>query len=334
MAVLAGQLGEPKEAWRLIPSLPFELAIFPQSFFRFLQLPVVSYALPALIAMGQVGHHFRPTRNPFARMLRNASRAKTLRVLGAIQPPSGGFLEATPLTSFVSMSLIALGAHEHAVVRSGLRFLKESVRADGSWPIDTNLATWVTTLFNSTRCRRIHSALRTRVSGPRFAIGLLEVSSIANAASLHLGAAPGAWAWTHLTGGVPDSDDTAGALIALERLGAPDEATLNAVCNGMQWLLDLQNSDGGMPTFCRGWGTLPFDRSAPDLTAHALGAWSALAARRLASSSTCAMWPLRACAELFGSQQPARWTAVGFRCGLEIRRRRTMTIQSMEPRAS
>jgi squalene-hopene/tetraprenyl-beta-curcumene cyclase len=34
----------------------------------------------------------------------------------------------------------------------------------------------------------------------------------------------------------------------------------------------LQNGDGGFPTFCRGWGTLPFDRSGADLTAHALRA--------------------------------------------------------------
>ena len=26
-------------------------------------------------------------------------------------------------------------------------------------------------------------------------------------------------------------------------------------------------------TFCRGWGNLPFDRSSPDLTAHAIRAW-------------------------------------------------------------
>jgi squalene-hopene/tetraprenyl-beta-curcumene cyclase len=37
-------------------------------------------------------------------------------------------------------------------------------------------------------------------------------------------------------------------------------------------LRDLQNSDGGWPTFCRGWGRLPFDRSGTDLTAHALRA--------------------------------------------------------------
>jgi squalene-hopene/tetraprenyl-beta-curcumene cyclase len=39
------------------------------------------------------------------------------------------------------------------------------------------------------------------------------------------------------------------------------------------WLLDLQNRDGGWPTFCRGWGTLPFDRSSCDLTAHTLRAF-------------------------------------------------------------
>lgn len=43
---------------------------------------------------------------------------------------------------------------------------------------------------------------------------------------------------------------------------------------GIQWLLDLQNSDGGIPTFCKGWGKLPFDRSSSDLTAHCLRAWS------------------------------------------------------------
>src|SRR5207245_7873599 len=33
-----------------------------------------------------------------------------------------------------------------------------------------------------------------------------------------------------------------------------------------------------VPTFCRGWTNLPFDRSAPDLTAHALRAWHSWAA--------------------------------------------------------
>ena len=94
-------------------------------------------------------------------------------------------------------------------------------------------------------------------------------------------AAPGGWAWTNLSGGVPDADDTAGALLALKKLEAIDADAAaraevrSAARAGVSWLLDLQNRDGGIPTFCRGWGKLPFDRSTPDLTAHALRAWRA-----------------------------------------------------------
>ena len=76
-----------------------------------------------------------------------------------------------------------------------------------------------------------------------------------------------------MPGGVPDADDTAGALIALVNLDHRE-----GIEAGIGWLLDLQNRDGGWPTFCRGWGKLPFDQSAPDLTAHALRALSAAAA--------------------------------------------------------
>ncbi len=73
---------------------------------------------------------------------------------------------------------------------------------------------------------------------------------------------------------MPDADDTPGALLALHSLGAEDAEHLDAACAGIRWLLDLQNADGGIPTFCRGWGALPFDRSSPDLTAHTLRAWT------------------------------------------------------------
>jgi squalene-hopene/tetraprenyl-beta-curcumene cyclase len=67
---------------------------------------------------------------------------------------------------------------------------------------------------------------------------------------------------------VPDADDTAGALVALHIL--TDGQHCPEVSAGLNWLLDLQNADGGMPTFCKGWGKLPFDRSSADISAHAL----------------------------------------------------------------
>ena len=53
-----------------------------------------------------------------------------------------------------------------------------------------------------------------------------------------------------------------------------ESSELDALQNAAVWLLNLQNRDGGWPTFCRGWGTLPFDRSSNDLTAHVIRALS------------------------------------------------------------
>ncbi len=301
MCALAGRLGEGKAAWRRVIQLPFELAALPHKFFAALRLPVVSYALPALIAIGQVRHHHLPTRNPLARLLRNRARAKTLRVLERIQPPGGGFLEASPLTSFVTMSLAGSGNADHPVALRGVEFLLKSMRADGSWPIDTNLATWVTTLAVNAFGPSIHEVMsaeeRRRILDWLLGQQYRTVHPYTNAA-------PGGWAWTDLPGGVPDADDTAGALLALKHLsvaavcdrrsssfdgsesqtGAGEQTSVadrrykeeevrEAAIVGVKWLLDLQNRDGGIPTFCRGWTNLPFDRSSPDITAHALRAW-------------------------------------------------------------
>ena len=102
-------------SWKEVTSLPFELACFPQSWFRFLRIPVVSYALPALIAIGQAVFHHRPPRNPLTRVVRRGAINKSLRVLQKIQPTSGGFLEAAPLTSFVTMALASIGRADHPI---------------------------------------------------------------------------------------------------------------------------------------------------------------------------------------------------------------------------
>ena len=48
--------------WKEVQALPFELACLPAKFYKTVRLPVVSYALPALIAIGQVRHHHRHLR--------------------------------------------------------------------------------------------------------------------------------------------------------------------------------------------------------------------------------------------------------------------------------
>ncbi len=268
---LAGRLGPADRAWQLVRQLPFEMAVLPHRFYGALRLPVVSYALPALIAIGQVRHHFRPTRNPATRWFRNQMRQRTLQILASIQPLNGGFLEATPLTSFVTMSLAGMGLVDHPVTRRAVEFLRRSARPDGSWPIDTNLSTWLTTLSVNALLPEVELADLERRLLAEF---LLKQQYRLEHPYTH--APPGGWAWTDLPGGVPDADDTAGAVLALRGLNRPPVEELSRAAEaGITWLLGLQNRDGGIPTFCRGWGALPFDRSGPDLTAHAIQAWLA-----------------------------------------------------------
>jgi squalene-hopene/tetraprenyl-beta-curcumene cyclase len=271
MCALSGRFGKGRDAWRTVLALPFELAACPPKWYAALRLPVVSYALPALIAIGQVRHYSRPTRNPITRLLRNITKKTTLRRLLEIQPSSGGFLEATPLTSFVVMSLAGCELSSHSVVESGVKFLKQSMRPDGSWPIDTNLSTWVTTLgiqgLGTDGLKKIPLKERNTVSSWLLNQQYQEIHPFTQAK-------PGGWAWTDLPGGVPDADDTPGALLAMHSLTEDPSRIKTQALMGIQWLLDLQNNDGGIPTFCKGWGKLPFDRSSSDLTAHCLRAWS------------------------------------------------------------
>ena len=267
---LAGRFGLGAKAWEHVKPLPFELAALPRSWFAAARLPVVSYALPALIAIGRARHFHRPSRNPLTRFLRQQAEARTLRVLSEIQPDSGGFLEATPLTSFVAMALAGSGRADHPVTGKSLVFILNGQRSDGSWPIDTNLATWATTLA-------VNALSDGEGEGEMFPSRPMKqwlLRQQYRAVHLYTGASPGGWAWTDLPGGVPDADDTAGAAVALRHLASGDAESAAAAVEGIRWLLDLQNRDGGIPTFCRGWGNLPFDRSGPDLTAHALRAWA------------------------------------------------------------
>lgn len=292
--------------WEGLPNLPFELAAAPQRFYRALRLHVVSYALPALIGVGLILHRRAPPRCPFTRLLRRAVTPLVLRKLEALQPESGGYLEATPLTSFVAISLVQLYGPEQPVARRALEFLRRLARQDGSWPIDSNLSVWVTT-------GAAVALLKAGRFSPREAVETCGWLLAQQVRRVHVftGAAPGAWGWSHLTGSVPDADDTSGALLALSLLREVPEVRARydaelrrALQEGAGWLWDLRNADGGWPTFCRGWGRLPFDRSAADISAHALRALAVAAPERLAAERGRAEAYLRAAQRPEGAWMP------------------------------
>jgi squalene-hopene/tetraprenyl-beta-curcumene cyclase len=194
------------------------------------------------------------------------------------------------------------------VIREGVKFLASSIRPDGSWPIDTNLATWNTTLsINALAGAGEDVAELLGVSAVGNALCGVPDSQVEAASADHgtaqrpfptgnvfdwllscqhikrhpfTGANPGGFGWSDLSGAVPDADDTPGALLSLlvqleeEGMGGREDFPRDwkAWFAGREWLIRLQNSDGGWPTFCKGWGSLPFDRSGVDLTAHAIRA--------------------------------------------------------------
>ncbi len=287
--------------WEDVPRLPYPLAVMPYRFYRMLRLQVVSYAMPALIAVG-----LAIDKRQGQRRLGSIAEPKALRILEKLQPESGGFLEAVPLTAFVALSLLSMndppsrlpnpsaqGGRElltgaaNRVLNKALSFLRKLQRSDGSWPIDTNLAIWVTS--------EAIDALRTAgIEAPASALDWLAKNQTQD---IHpfTHAKPGGWGWTDLSGAVPDGDDTAGVLRALSCCApktaesskdssvksgempaamhkSADHLFLIHRKKGLQWLINLQNADGGWPPFCRGWGKLPFDRSCTDITAHALRA--------------------------------------------------------------
>jgi squalene-hopene/tetraprenyl-beta-curcumene cyclase len=268
MLVVCNILG--KQALKEIPQLPFEFTLLPMPLYRFFNLQVVSYAIPALVAVGLYLFKHKPRPNRVASFIRASAIGPALKKLEKMMPGSGGFLEAIPLTAFVSMCLVQSGFADHAVVKGGMDFLRRLQRADGSWPIDTDLANWVTTLSIKALGPRISETLdeyeRDRLRDYLINNQYREPHPFNNAR-------PGGWGWTSFSGSVPDADDTAGAILALLSLGPDDLRVKAAVLRGCRWLGELQNRDGGIPTFCKGWGRLPFDASCADLTGHAVLAW-------------------------------------------------------------
>ncbi|HAQ18797.1 MAG TPA: squalene--hopene cyclase [Prolixibacteraceae bacterium] len=256
-----------KEAFDSIPQLPFELSLLPRSFYSMLNLSVVSYAIPALVAVGIAIFRFKKRKNPLMRWIREASINKSLRLLRKIQPESGGYLEAIPLTAFVCLCLIKSGYRYLEVVRDGMNFLKQTQREDGSWPIDIDLSTWVTTL--AVKSVKNQPDILTSDDKQKLTNHLLAIQN----KQIHPfnGTQTGGWGWTSHSGSVPDGDDTPGTILALLSLNQENpESVSKSVLAGCNWLMQLQNNDGGFPTFSRGWGKLPFDQSCSDLTGHAI----------------------------------------------------------------
>src|SRR5574344_1866420 len=71
------------DPFKPIPQLPFELALMPRGVYRFLNLSVVSYAIPALVAVGMAIFQQKPSGR-MMKAIRKQSIPKAMRLLEKI----------------------------------------------------------------------------------------------------------------------------------------------------------------------------------------------------------------------------------------------------------
>lgn len=93
---------------------------------------------------------------------------------------------------------------------------------------------------------------------------------------------PGGWSFEFLNEYFPDTDDTIEVITALHHLGLPEAEKRPAIQRGLDWLLSMQNDDGGFGAFDKNndlelINKIPFadhgaclDPSTPDITGRVL----------------------------------------------------------------
>ncbi len=201
-----------------------------------------------------------------------SGKSAEIGLLAAAQGRDGSWEQNVLATVVILMALSGCGAAPEAV-RCGVRFLLSQVREDGGLPFIRDEDIWVTALASLTLVESSAGGHQLRASENYLLAQQL---------------ACGGWGYT---AGVsqPDADDTAVVLSFLTRQRSPQAA--RAARMARDWLLNLQNDDGGFPAFIRGapseveitakcirallgWATCP------DTAAAARRAWGWLAAQQ------------------------------------------------------
>jgi squalene-hopene/tetraprenyl-beta-curcumene cyclase len=304
--------------WSNVPTLPFEQVCLPKRWQTHVQTPFHRTALPLLLAVGRAKFQHDPPHNPLMRLWRRSICTRSLTLLEQLQADDDSYLASVPTTAFVVLSLASIGCRDHRIVQRGVEFLLATVRRDASWPVETNIATTATTLVLNSVVIDPHPTNASWQDASFAARNQADDHELASSSSYdpahgeaHLDGehlvdvrcldwllagqrttpnaitvvAPGGWARSDAAGALPNAHDTASVLLALARLPARDnpphrERLEIAVRSALAWLLDLQNEDGGWPTFYRRPGGFQPDESSTEVTSNVLRALAACQASR------------------------------------------------------
>ena len=249
IAALAGILD-----WKRIKRLRPEVILLSQGVRR-----TISTTFPAYLSIATLHAEMAPYP---LNALPSYERVKRLCIewLAKTQGANGSFEESAFLSSVIISCWTAAGYGDLPWLRPALRFVLESQREDGGWPIDRDLETFdtdLTTFAFMEAGEPVPNAERVRdwLLARQF-----------DTTCFPTGAKPGGWAWA-MPAGWPDADDSSYTVLALRALGAA--ATHPAIRRGAGWLEGMQNRDGSWSTFVRN-SRMPFDHDCPYITGHVL----------------------------------------------------------------
>lgn len=243
------------------PSQPMEIMLLPRGLRN-----RASIVLPGVLGIGIGQSRVLPT----SRMKRWAQRLAEPRALSwlrAAMGPNGGIEECALMCALVFSGLRTAGPDVGADIQEGcLRFLVDTQRSDGSWPIDRDLEISVTCysvlalaecvddIAGEPRLRPTRDWLLSKQWREEFT---------------PLKMPPGGWSWASPSGW-PESEDSAVALATLAVLGVPPQDDRMRL--GFGWLDDMQNKDGSWSEWMRN-STMIHDGPCPGVTAHVLLAY-------------------------------------------------------------
>lgn len=171
------------------------------------------------------------------------------------QSVDGSWLEYVPFTAISLISLSDSDVSDDKIIETGVDWLLETQRSDGSWSRVRGMPTWDTELAIIAVCEV--EAEKNKNKNPfikKASDWLLSTQQ-----------EDGGFSWDP-PGTISDADDTAYGILSLIYAGKDPES--KEIKEAVNKLLELQNIDGGWSTWIAGGNGI--DASQVDITAHAI----------------------------------------------------------------
>ncbi|MGH3663436.1 MAG: prenyltransferase/squalene oxidase repeat-containing protein [Micromonosporaceae bacterium] len=255
------------------PAQPMEIMLLPRRLRN-----RASIVLPGVLGLG-IGQSRVVPASRLKRWAQRLAEPRALSWLRSVQAPNGGIEECPLMAALVFIGLRTAGEDVGPDIQRGcVTYLLETIRPDGSWPIDRDLEIAVTAYAVLALGESVDVAREPRLEATRD--WLLSTQWTEPFTPLQLPA--GGWSWASPSGW-PESEDTAVVLTVLADLGL--SADHPAVRSGLRWLLPMQNRDGSWSEWVRN-SEMIHDGPCAGVTSHVLMALHKYGAANGSNSAT------------------------------------------------